>query len=169
MDNNAKVELVEIKDIIPYENNPRFNDGAVEAVANSIKEFGFNQPLVLDKNYVVIAGHTRLKASKELGLKRVPCIIVDDLNAEQVKAYRLADNKTGEIATWNWEELTAELEELENIEIDMSEFGFDSHEDIDYDALSDLFEANEPKEKKAEPHLIICPNCNYEFDANGET
>ena len=124
MDNNAKIELVEIKDIIPYENNPRFNDGAVEAVANSIKEFGFKQPLVLDKNKVIIAGHTRLKASKELGLKRVPCIIADDLNAEQVQAYRLADNKTGEIATWNWEELTAELEELANFDFDMSEFGF---------------------------------------------
>lgn len=129
MDNNAKIELVEIKDIIPYENNPRFNDGAVEAVANSIKEFGFKQPLVLDKNKVIIAGHTRLKASKELGLKRVPCIIADDLTAEQVQAYRLADNKTGEIATWDFEMLSAELEDLQD-KYDMADFGFEEVDEI---------------------------------------
>ncbi len=160
MDNNAKIEVVEIKDIIPYENNPRFNDGAVEAVANSIKEFGFKQPLVLDKNYVVIAGHTRLKASKELGLKRVPCIIADDLNAEQVQAYRLADNKTGELAEWDFELLSAELDELLDFDIDMEEFGF---KDNDNDEIS--WDEPVPTEfEEQNTNLAICPECGCEFE-----
>lgn len=160
MDNNAKIELVEIKDIIPYENNPRFNDGAVEAVANSIKEFGFKQPLVLDKNYVVIAGHTRLKASKELGLKRVPCIIADDLNAEQVQAYRLADNKTGELAEWDFELLSAELDELLDFDIDMEEFGF---KDNDNDEIS--WDEPVPTEfEERETNFVTCPECGCEFE-----
>lgn len=125
MENNSKIEMVETKKIIPYKNNPRFNDGAVEAVANSIKEFGVKQPLVLDKDYVVIAGHTRLKAAKKLKLKEVPCIIARDLTAEQAQAYRVADNKTGELAEWDFEMLSAELEEIANFNFDMDEFSFD--------------------------------------------
>ena len=85
-----------INDLIPYENNPRLNDEAVEYVKNSIKEFGFKVPIVIDKDNVIIAGHTRIKASKELGIKDIPCIIADDLTEEQVKAFRLADNKVAE-------------------------------------------------------------------------
>lgn len=110
-------------DIIPYQNNARKNDGAVQSVVNSIKEFGFRNPIILDKDNVVICGHTRLKAALKLKLKTVPCIIADDLTEEQVKAYRLADNKTGEIADWDYNLLEIEMEEICNI--NMEDFGFE--------------------------------------------
>lgn len=114
-----------INDLKVYENNPRNNDAAVDAVANSIKEFGFKVPIVISKDNVIIAGHTRLKASIKLGLKEVPCIIANDLSEEQIKAFRLADNKTSELATWDFTKLE---EELLNIDIDMSQFGFEDLE-----------------------------------------
>lgn len=112
-----------INDIIPYEKNPRNNDEAVEYVANSIKEFGFKQPIIIDKNNVIVCGHTRLKASKLLGLKEIPCIYADDLSEEQIKAYRLADNKVSEFAKWNNDFLNEELEDILNI--NMEDLGFD--------------------------------------------
>ena len=111
--------------LIPYENNPRNNDGAVDAVAASIKEFGFKIPIIVDKDMVVVAGHTRLKAAKKLGLEKVPCIVADDLTDKQIKAFRLADNKTAELAEWDIEALTLELDDLDGMGFDMSEFGFD--------------------------------------------
>ena len=123
-----------IEELIPYENNPRNNDEAVEYVANSIKEFGFKVPIVIDKGGVIIAGHTRYKASNKLGLKEVPCIIADDLNEEQIKAFRLADNKVSEKAEWDFNMLDFELA---NLEIDMSDFGFEDF-DIDNDYGTDF-------------------------------
>lgn len=117
-----KVQEMKLADIKPYENNPRNNEEAVEYVANSIREFGWQQPLVVDKDMVIIAGHTRYKAALKLGLDSAPVVIADSLTEEQVKAYRLADNKTAEAATWNEEALLAELGE---IAIDMTMFGFD--------------------------------------------
>lgn len=117
-----------VADLRPYEKNPRINDEAVEYVANSIKEFGFKVPIVIDKNNVIVAGHTRLKASKKLGLKEVPCIIADDLTEEQIKAFRLADNKVSEKADWNIELLD---EELNDLDIDMTEFGFIEEENVE--------------------------------------
>lgn len=126
-----------IGDIKPYENNPRNNDDAVDAVANSIKEFGWQQPIVVDKNMVIIAGHTRYKAAKKLGLDQVPVVIADKLTKEQVKAYRLADNKSGELATWDDDLLEDELVGIDNI--DMSDFGFDELSDDSDDAdVNDL-------------------------------
>ena len=87
-----------IADIKPYEKNPRKNDGAVDAVANSIKEFGFKVPVVIDSAGVIICGHTRYKAAQKLGIDTVPCVVADDLTEEQIKAYRLADNKVAELA-----------------------------------------------------------------------
>lgn len=118
------MEIVEISvnEIIPYENNPRINDKAVKGVANSIREFGFRSPIILDKNHVVICGHTRLKAAKKLGLEKVPCIVANDLADEQVKALRLADNKVAEKAEWDEDALVKELDEILNI--DMGDFGF---------------------------------------------
>ena len=101
-----------IEELKPYKNNPRNNEKAVDYVANSIKEFGFKVPIIIDKNNEIIAGHTRLKASIKLGLKEVPCIIADDLTEEQVKAFRLADNKVSEIADWNFELLDEELNNI---------------------------------------------------------
>ena len=116
------VKIMPIDKLKPYPNNPRKNEHAVEPVANSIREFGFKQPIVIDKDNTIIAGHTRLLAAKELGLTEVPVIVADDLTPEQVKAYRLADNKTGELAEWDFEQLDIELGGIHDIE--MSDLGF---------------------------------------------
>ena len=123
------MDIVEKKlaDIKPYEKNPRNNDNAVDEVANSIKEFGFKVTIVIDKDNVIVCGQTRYKASKKLGLEVVPCVIADDLTEEQIKAYRLADNKVSELAKWDIDLLGEELEDIFNI--DMSDFGFDLSED----------------------------------------
>jgi len=118
-----KIENKKIEELIPYEKNPRKNDNAVEYVANSIKEFGFKVPIVIDKNNVIVAGHTRYKASKQLGLTEIPCIVADDLTDEQIKAYRLADNKVSEQSEWDFELLEEELGDIFNI--NMSDYGFD--------------------------------------------
>ena len=116
-----------LKDIKPYEKNPRKNDSAVDAVANSIREFGFKVPVVIDKDGVIVCGHTRYKAAKKLKLDTVPCVIADDLTDEQIKAYRLADNKVSELAEWDIDLLGEELDGI--FDIDMSDFGFDLSED----------------------------------------
>lgn len=118
-----KIEYLKVDEIVPYKKNPRKNDEAVDAVANSIKEFGFKNPIIVNKDFVVIAGHTRLKASKKLGLKEVPCVVVKDLTEEQEKALRIADNKTSELAEWDIELLQQEIEDI--INIDMTAFGFE--------------------------------------------
>ena len=123
-----QIQMMKLSEIHPYEKNPRFNDGAIEAVANSIKEFGFQQPIVIDKDNVVVAGHTRLRGAKKLGLTEVPCIIASDLTPEQVQAYRIADNKTGEIAEWNYDLLPVEIKELQEKDFDLSLLGFDADE-----------------------------------------
>ena len=117
--------LKAVDELIPYENNPRINDEAVKYVAESIKQFGWKVPMVIDSNNVIVSGHTRFKAAKELGIEEVPCIIADDLTEEQIKAFRIADNKVGEVAEWDSELLKIELGELENLEFDMESFGFD--------------------------------------------
>jgi len=118
------MQIVEKKvtELKAYEKNPRKNDNAVEPVAESIKEFGFKVPIIVDKDNVIVAGHTRLRAAKKLGMKTVPCIVADDLNPEQIKAFRLADNKVSEFADWDMDLLTLELKE---IDLDMDLFGFD--------------------------------------------
>ena len=118
-----KIEYIPLEKIKPYENNPRINDDAVKYVANSIKEFGFKVPIIIDENNVIVAGHTRLKAAKKLGFEKVPCIRADDLTENQIKAFRLADNKVGEIATWDFNSLAVELANIENI--NMSNFNFE--------------------------------------------
>lgn len=113
---------IKLSDITPYENNPRNNEEAVEPVMNSIKEFGFKVPIVIDKNNIIVAGHTRYKAAKKLKLETVPCIVADDLNEEQIRAFRLADNKVSEVATWDVDLLDIELSNIFNI--DMASFDF---------------------------------------------
>jgi len=147
-----------------YDNNPRCNDEAVEAVANSIKEFGFKVPIVVTSNNVIIAGHTRLKASVLLGLKEVPCIIADDLNEQQIKAFRLADNKTAELATWDFSKLE---DEISLLDIDMLQFGFDemesllpdNAEDDDFDGVDEIPEVpfTEPGDiYELGKHRVMC-------------
>ena len=112
-----------ITDIKPYDNNPRNNDAAVTPVMNSIREFGFKVPIVIDKDGIIIAGHTRYRAALELKLKKVPCVVADDLTDQQVKAFRLADNKVSEFAAWDMSKLNIELEGIYDLEMDA--FGFD--------------------------------------------
>ena len=114
---------IKVEDLIPYINNPRNNENAVDKVASSIKEFGFQSPIIVNKNNVVLAGHTRLLASKKLGLDEVPCIITD-LSEAKEKGYRIADNKVAEYSKWDYDLLNVELEQLEELDFDMSDFGF---------------------------------------------
>ena len=149
-----------ISEIQPYQNNPRDNSKAIDAVAASIKEFGFKVPIVIDKNGVIVAGHTRYEASKKLGLEEVPCVIADDLTDEQVKAFRLADNKTAELASWNPELLEVEMSAIESI--DMTEFGFIEPEKAE--AVEDDFDIEPPEEPTAQrgeiwqlgAHRVMC-------------
>lgn len=117
-----QIIYMSIDELIPYENNPRKNTKAVDKVAKSIEEFGFKVPIVVDENKVIVAGHTRLLASKQLGLDVVPVIVADGLTDDQVRAFRLADNKVSEFSKWDEDKLRAELEQLE---IDMAQFGFE--------------------------------------------
>lgn len=127
---NLKIIYKKTEDLIPYINNPRNNDGAVDKVASSIKNFGFKVPIVVDGDNEIIAGHTRLKAAKKLGMDEVPCIVADDLNDGQIKAFRLADNRVAEFAEWDMELLESELAELEDLDFDMEEFDFDTIDEV---------------------------------------
>lgn len=147
---------IAVDKLVPYENNPRNNTEAIQYVANSIKEFGFKVPLVIDSDNVVICGHTRLLAAKQLGLKDVPCVVADDLTDEQIKAFRLADNKVGEIATWDLDKLQLELDFLD---CNMEEFGFISA--MEEPDITDFLEDHESKTK--EPKTVVCPECGHAF------
>ena len=138
----------DIMSIRPYERNPRRNDQAVEFVANSIREFGWKQPIVVDKDGVIVAGHTRFKAAKKLGLRTVPVVVADDLSEEQIKAYRLADNKTGEAAEWDLPALAVELDGI--LDLDMEQFGFlDENDDEPEAREDDGFTPEPPEEPRA--------------------
>jgi len=123
-----KIELRPLTDITPYENNPRINDQAVDAVAASLREFGFRQPIVVDTDCVIVCGHTRYKAALKLGLEKAPVHVAKDLSPAQIKAYRIADNKSGELAEWNFDLLPVELGELQAMEFDLASLGFDEKE-----------------------------------------
>jgi len=157
-----KVVMLKTSEIKGYENNPRANDAAVDFVANSIKEFGFKQPIIVDFDYVIVAGHTRHKAAIQLGMKEVPCLIADDLTEEQIKAYRLADNKVSEYSVWDMEKLREGLEGIENINMD--DLGFaDITEMLNTD---DLFsDADDLGPSGKDPDLLTCPDCGEVFEA----
>ena len=141
-----KIQLFPIDELKAYDNNPRrIPEEAVKAVANSIREFGFKVPVIVDKENVVVAGHTRILAARELELQEVPCIVADDLTPEQIKAFRLADNKTCELSGWDFERLDIELDELADLDIDMSQFGFEDDE-----ILSGFEEDDSPQETLSE-------------------
>ena len=159
-----------IEEVIPYEKNPRKNDDAVDYVAKSIKEFGFKVPIIIDKDNVIVTGHTRLKAAKKLKLKEVPCILADDLTEEQIKAFRLADNKVGEYAEWDFDLLDEELDEILNI--DMEEFGFDIEDEEEETEIVEDEVPEVPEEPKAKlgdiyqlgNHRLMCGDSTKEED-----
>lgn len=143
-----EVKSVSIQDVKPYANNPRNNNDGVDAVAESIKEFGWQQPIVVDKDNVIIVGHTRYKAAKKLGMDKVPVVVADNLSPEQVKAYRLADNKTGELTDWDMGLLDDELADI--ADIDMSDFGFDLDlGDDEAEVQEDDFDEEVPEEPQS--------------------
>lgn len=148
-----EIKYIPIDDIKPYKNNPRLNEEAIPYVMNSIKEFGFKNPIILDENNVIVAGHTRLESAKRLDMEEVPVIYADDLTEEQIKAFRLADNKVAEKSMWDYTKLDEELENI--LDIDMSMFDFENIEETN---LDDFFEDNDNKKEK-ESKLIECPHC----------
>ena len=171
-----------LDEIRPYDNNPRNNEAAVRFVANSLARFGWKQPIVIDKDGIIVAGHTRVLAAKSLGWDKAPCVIADDLTPEEVQAYRLADNKTAEIAEWDFNALELELADLEDT-FDMSEFGFfdaDAEEEGEAGIEEDNFEPEPPEEPKAKRgqvwqlgrHRLMCGDSTVEKDVkklmNGE-
>lgn len=149
------MEIIEkkVNELKLYKNNPRFNDEAVKYVANSIKEFGFRVPIVIDEEGTIVCGHTRLKAAKRLQMEKVPCVVADDLTPEQINAFRLADNKVGEIAEWDMSGLSIELD---GVDFDMECFGFA--------AITEGDEVIEPEKKKLKPyrkvHYLITTDIN---------
>lgn len=146
-----------IDELIPYENNPRNNDSAVDYVKNSIEEFGFKVPVVIDKNNIIVAGHTRIKAAKKLNLLTVPCIIADDLTEDQIKAFRIADNKTAELAGWKTKLLDSELQDL--CEFNMELFGFPKFEEKNEEENTE-----EPSIAKKQK-MVRCPHCGEWLEA----
>ena len=155
----SKIEAryVPIDVVKEYDNNPRRNDFAVDAVAASIKQFGWRQPIIVDQDMVIAAGHTRLKAAKMLGLTTVPIVMASELTPSQIRKFRLADNKTGELATWDPTLLNEQLDRLSGMLL-MTQFGFS--------------EKKQPKSGGSEapaavddedPDIIICPRCKRPF------
>ena len=154
------MEIIPISEIVPYNKNPRLNNQAVEVVAKSIKEFGFQNPIILDKDNVIIAGHTRLKAAQKLELTEVPVIWANNLSPAQVKAYRIMDNKSGEYADWDFDALLMEIDELKELDFntDLTGFSTANLEDIKKDINK---EPKEIDENLSTDHQ--CPKCGYKW------
>lgn len=171
--NGPKIIEKRIQDLTPYEKNPRKNAQAVDAVAASIREFGFKVPIVIDRDGVIVAGHTRYKAAGSLNMDKVPCIVADDLTDEQIKAFRLADNKSAELAEWDFDLLPEELAAIQ--EIDMSVFGF---EDIEEEIVEEMDEDDFDEESASEhgiqvgqiwvcgSHRVMCGDSTRKEDAD---
>ena len=157
-----KLVYRKISDIKPHERNPRKNECAVVPVAESIKQFGFQQPIVIDVKNEIIAGHTRYEAAKHLELKEVPCIVAEKLTPKQIKAYRLADNKTHELSVWDHNLLDEILVELLNDDLgfDMSDFGFDMKH-LEFEPVSQDEQPHIDSKKK---ELLTCPHCGGQFE-----
>ena len=162
-----RITYVSIESVKPYENNPRYNDNGVAALAESIKQFGWTKPIVVDAQNVIIAGHTRLKAAQLLGLKEVPVSVADWLTEEQAKAYRLADNKSGELAEWDYDKLVEEIQKAKNT--DFSALGFSEIElmGLSNDFLPDGFGDEEGYEEIGEAQLKA-KHITINYDAEDE-
>ena len=176
-----QIEIADINSIKPYENNPRkLSDTAIEKVAMSLKEYGFRQPIVVDKDMVIVAGHTRFRASKKLGLKNVPISIIDNLTEEQINAYRIADNRTAEESEWDNELLKMEIKELEAKDFKLDLLGFNDEQlnNILFEEKQGLTDEDEVPETPEEPisklgdiwklgnHRVMCGDStkNEDFD-----
>lgn len=167
---NSKLTVteVDINSIIPYEHNPRNNEKAVAYVADSIRNFGFKVPIIIDKYNVIVTGHTRYKAALSLNMDTVPCIVATDLTPEQAKAFRIADNKVSEYSKWDETLLSQELKVISELNFDFETLGFQEWEaeqllnPVSIDDISEFFVDKEPKEKKRQ--IVKCPLCGGEFE-----
>lgn len=153
---------IAIDKVVPYENNARINEHVVPALARSIERFGFNEPIVLDKDNVIVCGHTRVKAAKELGMIEVPCVYVEGLTQSEIDAYRLADNKIAEQAMWDYEKLEKEIAKIGD-EIAMTDFGF-KDEDVNLDSFFEDKDAEDGDGEGNGKRIHKCPNCGEEFE-----
>lgn len=159
---------VPIDDLKMYDNNPRKNAEAVQFVKNSIAQFGFKVPLVIDKDYTIVCGHTRYKAARALKMGSLPCVIADDLSEDEIKAFRLADNKTAEMAGWDYEKLEWEFQDLDSSEFDLADFGF--FPTFDTDNVDEFFKKDEKDDEDDSTVGIeatktcCCPKCGHTFE-----
>ena len=151
--NKEQIVYKKLSELHLNDRNPRINDNAVDVVAKSIEKYGFKNPLIVDSKGKIWCGNTRFKASKKLGLKEVPCIVADDLTEEQIREYALLDNKTNELADWDFDLLGEELAELDLSDFDV-DWGIIEEPEVDID---DFFSKSEEKEKQ--PKTIKCPHC----------
>lgn len=160
---NLNIVYKKISEINEYQNNPRINDEAIEPVMESIKNFGFLVPIVLDKNDVIIAGHTRKKAAEKLHIETIPCIYAEYLTEEQVRAFRLADNKTAEFSQWDIEKLEKELSDIMDIDME-SLFHFADFDTENIDVSDDDFLQQYESSQNKKNKMIVCPHCGKEFE-----
>ena len=149
-----QVAWKDVNELTPYAKNARINDKTVPYLVNSIKRFGFKVPLVIDEKGVVVCGHTRLKAALECGMARVPCVLADDLTEDEIKAFRLADNKIQEMSSWDDDLLDQELVELKDAGIEMDDLGFGDM-GADWDKLDDIEDEQEPPKLKGAANTIV--------------
>lgn len=157
-----KVKQILLSKLQPYADNPRINERAVDYVAKSIQDYGFKVPLVVDKDLVIICGHTRYEAAKQLGIDKVPCVVAEDLNEEQVAAYRLADNKVAEFSSWDFEKLQEELGKIGNI--DMGEFNFFRFDDEE-EELEEPDDIGSDTDGPVSKQIVCtCPKCRRQFE-----
>ena len=162
-----RVRQIETEKLVPYARNPRHNEAAIDKVAASIREFGWKQPIVVDAQMTVIAGHTRLQAARKLEMGRVPIVVADDLTPEQVKAYRLADNRVNQDSKWDIELLGLELSELDKVIEDLDITGFSSDELSFYlkpPEFSPGAEGDQGALGELSPKMVKCPECGHEWD-----
>lgn len=165
MQNVIQIEYIPIAEIRAYENNPRNNDKAVQAVVKSIKKFGVRSPAIVDKDNVLIAGHTRLKAAIELGMTEFPCVRADDLSKNQAKAFRLADNRMQEDSSWDAAALAQEFADLKENGFDLSETGFDEFEIEGLEMFGQSYD--EQSETNSEPEPSVQQQAEYSGNASG--
>lgn len=159
-----EIKAVRLSDIKPYEKNPRKNTKAVGPVAESIRQFGFRVPIVLDRDGVIVCGHTRYLAAQKLGMEEVPCIYADDLTPAQIKAFRLVDNKTQELAEWDFDLLSEELDELADFaDLDLPAFGFPQTEEK-HEQVLDAGQEIDTEDFADEKFECTCPRCGFKFN-----
>ena len=157
MSEELKIIYKDINDLQMYENNPRKNSDAVQFVVNSIQQFGFKNPIIIDKNNTIVCGHTRYKAARRLKMATVPCIMADDLSEDQIRAFRLADNKVAEMATWDYDRLEQEFALIDPMEFDIADFGFfPNYEQDEEEEEEDDFDEGSSSGEKTYCLVIDC-------------